>query len=210
MTVVTAIMISLTACYLIYNKKDYSDDRWEIWCINESKNSMLKVLVVVVPPVRSLFQMLTKILMPNLSFGCCMYVCMYCMLTSCYVKMSFGCYVCTHKFKMRFCTWHCMFWVLFATKFLCPNEFGVLYATKFLCPNEFEVLYANQVLMSKWVWGVVCNQVLMSKWVWGVVATKFLCPNEFGVLYTTNFLCPNEFWVLYATKFLCPNEFGVL
>jgi hypothetical protein len=35
--------------------------------------------------------MLTKILVPNLSFGCCM----YCVLTSCFVKMSFGCYVLT-------------------------------------------------------------------------------------------------------------------
>jgi len=39
--------------------------------------------------------------------------------------------------------------VLYATKFLCPNEFGMLYATKFLCPNEFGVLSPPQALMCK-------------------------------------------------------------
>jgi hypothetical protein len=132
MTLVTALMISLTACYLIYNKKDYRDDWWEIWCINESKNSMLKVLV------RSEVFVSNAHKNSHAQFEfwllyVCMYVCIVCnqvlmskwvlgccMQPSSYVQMSFG--------------------MLYATKFLCPNEFGVLSPHELLCAREITLV----------------------------------------------------------------------
>jgi hypothetical protein len=117
--------------------------------------------------------MLTKILMPNLSFGCCMYVCMYGLYAHKLLCQNEFWLLCTlTSSKWGFAHDIVCFGCCMQPKFLCPNEFWVLYATKFLCPNEFWVLYATKVLMSKWVLGVVCNQFLMSKWVLGVVCNQ--------------------------------------
>jgi hypothetical protein len=217
MTVVTAIMISLTACYLIYNKKDYSDDRWEIWCINESKNSMLKVLVVVVPS-EEFVSNAHKNSHAQFEFWLlyvCMYVCIVCsqvvmskwVLVVMYVLTSskwsfahdivcFGCCMQPSSYVQMSlgCCIQPSSYVQMSlrccmqTKFLCPNEFGVLYATKFLC--------------AKWVWGVVsptsslcAREITLVPWqLQHSIYFTFRNVWIFIYLFKNNFLKEQIFW----------------
>ncbi len=220
MTVVTALMISLTACYLIYNKKDYSDDWWEIWCTNEWKNSVLKVLVV---PSEKFVSNAHKNSHAQFEFWLlfvCMYVCMYLYAHKLLCQNEFW-LLCTHtSSKWGFahdivCFGCCMqpssyVQMSFACcmqpssyvqmSFGCCMQPSSYVQMSFGCcmqPSSYVQMSfgcrCNQVLMSKWVWGFVCDQVLMSKWVWGVVCDQVLMSKwVWGVVSPTSSLCARE------------------
>jgi hypothetical protein len=122
------------------------------------------------------FKLLTKILVPNLSFGRCMYVCMYVCIVCSQVVLSKWVLVVmySHKFKMRFL--HMTLHVL-----------GVV---------------CNQVLMSKWVWDVVCNQVLMSKWVWDVVCNQVLMSKRVSGVVCNQVLMSKWVWGVVCNQVL--------